>query len=103
MVENAEWLPIQHVHADLVHYRLHPTSKTVALSIRFIGDVTEVLNRAAARGLLEEQKASARGHLFAARTYFTPEVRHFAAGLASARPRSVPIALRQARAEEIFS
>jgi len=35
--------------------------------------------------LLEEHKASARGHLFAARTYFTPEVKHFAAGLASAK------------------
>ena len=84
-VKLAEWLPIRHVHADLVGYRLHPTSKTVALSTRFIGDVTEVLHRAAARGLLEEHKASARGHLFAARTYFTPEVKHFAAGLASAK------------------
>lgn len=79
----AEHLPIKHISADLALYRLHGAAKTVALSVKFIDDLGEVLHRAAQRGLLTEQQARSRTRLFAARTYLMPDVHNFAMALAS--------------------
>jgi hypothetical protein len=89
----AERVPIHHIPRDLASYRLHPSSKTVALSTRFIADVAQVLDSAAQRGLLSEKQARIRANLFAARTHLTPEVRDVPAALAR---------LRSAIADDIF-
>ncbi len=98
-VKLAARLPIQYTPFDLAQFRLHPASKTVALSTRFIGDVAAVLDRAAAARLLSLHQARVRAQIFAIRTYLTPEVRNLRAAFASivvacrAEPRVLPEAL----------
>jgi GT2 family glycosyltransferase len=78
----AERMPIRYVPHDLAAYRIHPSSKTVALSTQFTADVANVLASAAQRGLLPNRQARVRANLFAARTYLTPEVRDAPSALA---------------------
>lgn len=76
-------LPIRYAPFDLALFRLHPTSKTVSLSKRFIEDVTAVFDRAAQAQLLPPRQARARAYIFAAGTYLTPEAYDPPAALAS--------------------
>ncbi len=78
----AERMPIRYVPHDLAAYRIHPSSKTVALSTQFTADVANVLASARAAGGLPDRQARVRAHLFAARTYLTPEVRDIPSALA---------------------
>jgi glycosyltransferase involved in cell wall biosynthesis len=81
-VRLAERLPIRHIPHDLAFFRLHPSSKTVAHSDRFINDIAESLYSATQRGLLSKKQARVRTNLFAARTYLTPETRDFSSAIA---------------------
>jgi glycosyltransferase involved in cell wall biosynthesis len=98
-IKLAARLPIQYAPFDLAQFRLHPASKTVALSSRFIGDVAAVLDRAAVARLLPQHQARVRAQIFAIRTYLTPEVGDLRAAFASmfaacrAEPRVLPEAL----------
>lgn len=82
-VKLAEVLPIRFVPFTLALCRLHPASKTVSLSTRFIEDVQKVMLRAVQRGLLSQRKADARASLFAATTYLLPESADIRRGLRS--------------------
>ena len=81
----AERLPIRHVPCDLAQFRLHPGSKSMALTSRFIADVATVLGRAAQRGLLPTDQAGLRTQIYAMRIYLTPEAADLNAALASLR------------------
>jgi glycosyltransferase involved in cell wall biosynthesis len=98
-IKLAARLPIQYAPFDLAQFRLHPASKTVTLSARFIGDVAAVLDRASAARLLTPHQARVRTQIFALRTHLTPEVADLRAAFASmiaacrADPRALPEAL----------
>jgi len=70
-------LPIVHIPHELAHYRLHSTSKTCALSTKFIEDTKKVFISVAEQGILNKNRALARSDLFAATVYLTPEAKNF--------------------------
>lgn len=94
-----ERLPFHHISNDLGLYRLHASSKTVSLSVRFIDDVTKILVGAAQRKLVSDKLASAYADLFAARVYLTPDAWNLRLALNKAwravttAPAATPLAL----------
>ena len=78
-----EHLPIQYISHDLALFRLHTTSKSVALPRKFINDHTEIFNQCVQRGLLSERQARSRVHLFAAKVYLMPGIGDFQAALSN--------------------
>ncbi len=70
----AQQLPFHHIPYELAFYRLHDSSKTSALSERFISDYQKVLERSASQGMIKPSEAKAYSEIFAARVQLTPDL-----------------------------
>lgn len=80
-IKLAEHLPIKFIPHDLALYRLHRESKTVALTMKFIGDAACVLHKAADRGSISHSKAESRANLYGARLSLMPNTLKVRTGL----------------------
>ena len=68
----AESIPLRYIPHTLALFREHPTSKSVALTTKFNGEVMQIMEQAAKRGVMPEKQAGSRANLFAARAYTMP-------------------------------
>ncbi len=74
LVRLAEMLSFKSIAYDLALYRLHKTSKTIALAEGFISDIEQVYHKAVTRGTVSERQAIVLANLLAARKYLMPEI-----------------------------